>query len=543
MELSKSSRQNTSPIAERILPSVAPTDAIFRQLIDAVEDYAIFALDANGYILTWNLGAERVKGYKPEEVIGSHFSRFYAKEDTEKQHPDFELEQAKEKGKYEEEGWRVRKDGTKFWANVVITALRDENGKLRGFGKVTRDITRRREAETKLRESEERFRLMVEGVTDYAIFMLDPKGNVATWNKGAEHNKGYSEKEIIGQHFSKFYPEVDVKNGKPAQQLQEAIQSGRFEDEGWCVRKDGTKFWANMLITPVFDRNGVLIGFSKVTRNLTERKKSEDALRQAYAELEQRVEDRTKELSRAKTKAERAVKARDQFFSIASHELKTPLTSLKLQVQLRKRAVMRGDISKFAPQRLLELCEDDEKQVGRLIFLVDNMFDISRLTSGTFELVLENFELSEILQDVCKRMSPLLKNAGVDCIVSAPTKVHGAWDRNRLEQVMMNLLANVVKYAPGAPVEMTLTVDSQKATISVRDHGKGVPKLEQDRIFQAFERIKGKADVTSLGLGLFIVRQIIEAHHGCIRIESELNQGTNFIIELPLNMPTVIESN
>jgi PAS domain S-box-containing protein len=248
----------------------------FHLLVASVSEYAIFMLDPTGRIMTWNSGAQRIKGYTEQEILGQPFSLFYTPEDIERGKPARVLEVAARDGMYQEEGWRVRKDGSRFWANVLITALYDKTGELRGFGKVTRDMTDRRLAEEALRLSEERFRLLVEGVTDYAIFMLDPTGHILTWNTGAQLIKGYTADEIIGRHFSVFYPPEDVHNRKPEWELRIARQEGTYEEEGWRVRKDGSRFWANVLITALFDQHGELRGFGKVTRDMTERKQAEE---------------------------------------------------------------------------------------------------------------------------------------------------------------------------------------------------------------------------------------------------------------------------
>lgn len=258
---------------------------LYKLLVDTVRDYAIFALDPDGNVVTWNAGAERFKGYRAEEIIGEHFSVFYTDENRRAKKPQMELVEAEANGQMEDEGWRVRKDGTRFWANVVITALRSD-GELIGFAKVTRDLTERRAAEEEVRTSEERFRTLVEGIREYGIFMLDASGNVVSWNEGAECIKGYSAADIMGRHFSTFYPQADIDNGKPPYELEVAAQVGSFEDEGWRVRKDGTQFWANVIITAVRDSTGKLVGFSKVIRDLTERraveqKSLEDARRLA----------------------------------------------------------------------------------------------------------------------------------------------------------------------------------------------------------------------------------------------------------------------
>jgi PAS domain S-box-containing protein len=267
-----------------------PKDWMYRLLVESVRDYAIFALNPGGYVRTWNEGAARLKGYTRAEILGRHFSAFYPPEDVAAGKPNRLLETAARIGRVEDEGWRVRKDGSRFWANVVITALHDELGTLVGFAKVTRDLTERHRAEEALRASEERFRLLVESVKDYAIFMLDETGHIATWNAGAERIKGYRAGEIIGRHFSVFYPQDKIDEGFPQYELEVAAREGRFEDEGWRVRKDGSRFWANVVITALRDETGKLIGFAKVTRDLTQRRAGEEQARRLAAEEAARAE-------------------------------------------------------------------------------------------------------------------------------------------------------------------------------------------------------------------------------------------------------------
>jgi PAS domain S-box-containing protein len=272
----------------------------FAEVVAGVRDYAVFLLDPQGHVVTWNAGAERTKGYPASEIIGQHFSKFYPPEQISNGWPAHELEVAAQTGRFEDEGWRVRKDGSRFWASVVITAIRDPFGVLHGYLKITRDLTDRKQAEEKLRMSEERFRLIVEGVRDFAIFMLDPEGRVATWNAGAQQLKGYTAAEIIGQHFSRFYPQDAIDRGWPQQELRRAAEVGRFEDEGWRVRKDGTQFWANVVITALRDETGTLRGYAKVTRDLTERRQAEEAERQLIHEQAARkaAEDAAEEIER-----------------------------------------------------------------------------------------------------------------------------------------------------------------------------------------------------------------------------------------------------
>src|SRR4051794_28694860 len=254
-------------------------------LVNAIVDYAIFMLDTDGTVRSWNSGAERLKGYSAGEIIGRSFSEFYTPDDRASGLPQKALATARETGRFNSEGWRVRKDGSRFWALVVIDAVRDEQGRLIGFAKVTRDITERQQAHDELLESERRYRRLIDAVIDYAIFQLDPVGNVATWNPGARRIKGYAPDEIIGRHFSQFYTPEDLEAGVPKRALAEAAEHGRFEAEGWRVRKDGTRFWASVVIDRIVDEAGDIVGFAKVTRDLTERKRAQDELKHVQEQL------------------------------------------------------------------------------------------------------------------------------------------------------------------------------------------------------------------------------------------------------------------
>jgi PAS domain S-box-containing protein len=253
--------------------------------VSGVTDYAIYALSPEGIIRTWNAGAQRFKGYTQEEIVGQHFSAFYTPEDRKSGLPDRALRIARDEGKFEDEGWRVRKDGTCFWATVVIDAIRDPDGTLVGYAKITRDITDRKLAAERLHASEERFRLLVQGVTDYAIYMLSPDGHITNWNAGARRIKGFEEHEVVKTHFSRFYTPEDAANGLPMKALVTALRDGRSESEGWRVRKDGSKFWAHVVIDPIKDQAGELLGFAKVTRDITERRQAADDLQKATEAL------------------------------------------------------------------------------------------------------------------------------------------------------------------------------------------------------------------------------------------------------------------
>jgi PAS domain S-box-containing protein len=284
----------------------------FKLLVQSIVDYAIYMLDPNGFVTSWNAGAERIKGFQTEEIVGKHFSTFYTEEDRAAGMPKKVLDTARKEGKYVGEGWRVRKDGSRFWASVVVDRISDSKGKLIGFAKITRDMTEQREAQHALLEAERRFRILVQGVTDYAIFMLDPEGKVANWNAGARRIKGYTPEEIVGEHFSRFYTPEEREAGVPERAIGTARETGRYEAEGWRVRKDGTRFWASVVLDAIKDDNGKLVGFAKITRDMTDKR-----------EAQLRLEESREQLFRSQK-----MEALGQLTGGLAHDFKNLLTSL-----------------------------------------------------------------------------------------------------------------------------------------------------------------------------------------------------------------------
>lgn len=509
----------------------------FRLLVDSVRDYGIFILDPNGIIMSWNKGAERMKGYKAEEIIGKHFSIFYLSDDIQRNHPQFELEKAREEGRYEEEGWRLRKDGTRFWANIIINTLKDANGKHIGFAKVTRDLTERRAAEEKLRANEERTRKMFEGVKDYAMIMLKPDGTVSSWNEGARRIKGYEAAEVIGKYFSIFCPEQDIQMGKCEYELKEAAETGRFEDEGWRKRKDGTKFWAHVLITAIRDNAGELLGYTKVTRDVTDRKRADDLLKMAYTSLEKRVEERTRELMETNQKLQDAVQVRDEFLSIASHELRTPLTPLKMQIQSLLSTLRKKNYDALSDERIERMTDTCERAITRLSSLLENLLDVSRINLGKFALNYETVDLSEMGRIIIKRYENEISNSGSKITFISNSPAIGSFDQLRIEQVFVNLLMNAVKYGSKKPIDIEVKNVDSDIYLTFTDHGIGIPLSDHQRIFQRFERIDTHANIGGMGLGLFICQQIVEAHGGNISVTSIPFEGSTFTVKLPISRP------
>ncbi|MBC7713414.1 MAG: PAS domain-containing sensor histidine kinase [Rhizobacter sp.] len=377
--------------------------------------------------------------------------------------------------------------------------------------------------------------LLVDAVNDYAIFALDPDGYILSWNSGAHRLKGYTPAEVIGTHFSRFYTKADMDRNHPAYELEMALKNGSYEEEGWRVTKTGTQFWANVAITTLRDAAGVHRGFAKVTRDLTERKMAEDKLKEANLNLEEKVKERTAELAAAKEEAENAVAARDEFLSIASHELKTPLTSLKLQVQSRKRQLEKGNLKNFSAENFLKIVEQDDKQINRINRLVDDMLEITNIASGKLSLEVEHTDLGNLVKDVLFRFTTQFEVSQIKVTSDIAENVTGIWDRYRIEQVFTNLITNALKYGNKQPIEVTVKKDNNQASLIVRDHGIGIKSIDHERVFQQFERAVSASSISGLGLGLYICRKIIESHKGKIYVESELGQGSAFIVELPLN--------
>ena len=526
-------------------------DDLHRLLVDRVSDYAIFALDPSGYILTWNAGALRLKQYTPQEAIGKHFSMFYPPEDLADRKPERELEVAIATGQVEDEGWRIRKDGTRFWANVLITALRTDEGKLLGFAKVTRDLTERRAAEEEIRQSEQRLRLLIQSVKDYAIFMLDPDGIVSTWNAGAERIKGYSAEEIIGTHFSVFYPPEGVAARRPEHEIETALTVGQFEEEGWRVRKDGSRFWANVVLTPV--RSGSkLLGFAKVTRDLTERRAAHDreiaAARRLAAQdaartaAEQRAHElraladqlraQTAELERRSADAESANRAKSQFLAAMSHELRTPLNAIGGYAQL-----MQMEISGPVTPAQREQLERIQHSQAHLLGIINDILNFSRMEAGQVVYDIGPVDIESLIGLVVPMVAPQAHAARLRLTTGhCPRGVVARADRAKVEQILLNLLSNAVKFTKeGGEIEVACHAAGDRVLVSVRDTGVGIPADQLDKIFAPFVQV-GRSLASpkeGTGLGLAISRDLARAMGGDLAVDSAEGVGSTFTLTLP----------
>ena len=490
----------------------------YRLLIDSITDYAIYMLDPQGIVTSWNPGAERFKGYEAGEIIGKHFSVFYTEEDRQAGLPARALAIAREKKHFEGEGWRVRKDGTRFWVNVVIDPILDSSGALVGYAKITRDLTERKESEDQLRESEEQFRLLVQSVTDYAIYMLSPEGIITNWNAGAERIKGYTPQEIIGQHFSKFYSPEDVAAGLPQMGLQTARQVGRFEKEGWRYRKDGSKFWASVVIDPIRAPNGELIGYAKITRDMTERKQAQEQLERAREAMAQ----------------SQKMDAIGQLTGGVAHDFNNLLMAVLGSLELIRKRLPEDPKLKLLLNNAFEGARRGVSLTQRMLSfarrqeLLLTAVDVKALVSG----------MSHILE---RSLGPLM-TIETDIPEGLPSIKA---DVNQLETALLNLTVNARDAMPHGgtikisarlvatpPVMGTKALNGECVVLSVNDTGEGMDSDTLARAREPFFTTKGVGKGT--GLGLSMVHGMTEQLGGRLRIESLKGKGTSVELWIPL---------
>jgi len=505
-----------------IIDSNADEEGRYRLLVEAVTDYAIYMLDPTGVVISWNAGAERFKGYKSDEIIGQHFSRFYTEEDKLTDLPRRALNISATEGKFESEGWRVRRDGTRFWAHVVIDPIRNSRGVLTGFAKVTRDLTERKIAEEALRQSEEQFRRLVQGVTDYAIYMLTPEGVVASWNQGAQRIKGYLPAEIVGKHFSQFYTDEDRASGEPQRALEIARRDGRFEKEGWRVRKDGTKFWSHVVLDAIRDDDGEIIGFAKITRDITERRNAQQSLEQAREALfhSQKLD------------------AIGQLTGGVAHDFNNLLMAILGSLDLLRRRLPND------PQ-MLRLIDNAILGAQRGASLTQRMLAFARR---------QDIDAKPVdLADLVRGMSYFLERtlgSTIQIESRFPLSLGKATaDQNQLELALLNLTMNARDAMPdGGAIVISAREESvgaghetglapgQYICLAVTDRGEGMSEETLARATEPFFTTKGVGKGT--GLGLSMVHGMSEQMGGRLMLKSRKGEGTTAEIWLPAANPS-----
>jgi len=493
-------------------------DSRYRVLVDAITDYAIYMLDTGGYVSSWNSGANRFKGYTEDEILGEHFSRFYTPEEREARVPEKALATAAAVGRFEAEGWRVRKDGERFWAHVIIDAIRDPHGQLLGFAKITRDLSERKHAEEVLKSSQEHVRLLVQGVIDYAIYMLDPDGRVSSWNAGAERIKGYTPEEIIGEHFSRFYTDEDRQVDLPHTALETAAREGRFEKEGWRVRKDGTRFWANVIIDAIRAEDGSLIGFAKVTRDITEKREAQEALQLAQQELFQAQK----------------MEAVGQLTGGVAHDFNNLLMAILGSLEIARRRALAG-------QNVIDMIDNAIKGAQRGASLTQRLLAFSRKQ----ELKLEAVDVP----DLVRGMAELLQRSigpTLDISLNFPLSLPRVQsDPDQLASALLNLAVNARDaMTDGGMITIAARRCSVKSgeipdlaagdyiCLSVTDEGEGMDADTLEKAMTPFFTTKGIGKGT--GLGLPMVQGLMAQSGGKLRLRSTVGVGTTTEMWLPV---------
>ena len=495
----------------------ADRDGRYRLLVESIVDYAIYMLDLNGNVASWNRGAHRFKGYTDEEIIGQHFSRFYTADDQATNLPARALHIAATEGRFEQEGWRVRKDGSLMWAHVLIDPIRSEDGQLVGYAKVTRDLSERKATQEALNQSEQRFRLLVQGVQDYAIYMLDPQGRIASWNRGAQRFKGYTDEEIIGEHFSRFYTEEDQATGLPARALQTAAREGRFEAEGWRVRKDGTRFWAHVVIDPIRGEHGELVGFAKITRDVTERQAAQKVL----------------EETRARFIQSQKMEAIGQLTGGVAHDFNNLLAVVLGNLHLARKRLP-------ADRKLLQLIENSIQAAERGANLTKRMLAFARR---------QDLETCPVdVPNLVRGMAELLQrsiSSNIPVSTQFPLQLPLAYvDANQLELALLNLTVNARDAMPEGGSITIAAREAQLASdqvpglrpgsyicLSVIDTGEGMDAETLAKAAEPFFTTKGVGKGT--GLGLSMVHGFAEQSGGRLILKSVTGQGTTAELWLP----------
>ncbi|MFZ6641818.1 PAS domain S-box protein [Undibacterium sp. TC4M20W] len=491
----------------------------FQLLVDAITDYAIYMLDIDGRVVSWNAGAQRFKGYNSEEIIGKHFSQFHTPEDQAAGLPARSLQIAETEGRYETEGWRVRKDGSYFWATVIIDAIR-ENGRLLGFAKITRDITDRRKAEEALRQSEQQFSLLVQGVTDYAIYMLDKDGYVSNWNSGAQHIKGYRQEEVIGTHFSRFYTQEDQHSGVPQRALLTARTEGRFEQEGWRVRKDGSKFRAHVVIDPIYNAFNEFVGYAKVTKDITEKyeaaialKKTELALQ--HAQKMETIGKLTGGIAHDFNNLLQIISGNLQLLSaeIAGNQHAEKRVTNAL-AGVRRGAKLASYLLSFGRRQALD---PKVVNIGRFVIDMEDMLQRSLGETIEVETILAD-NLWNTFVDVAQ-----VENALLNLAVNA---------RDAMESVGKLTIeaGNVVLDESYARTHVEVNA-GEYVMLAVSDVGSGMPPEVLSQAFEPFFSTKPEGKGT--GLGLSMVYGFVKQSGGHINIYSEPGYGTTVKLYLP----------
>lgn len=480
-------------------------------MFDEIEDYAIILLDENGFVQNWNKGAEKIKGYKAAEIVGKNFEVFYTLPDKLNRLPAKLIKHATEHEKVTNEGWRVKKDGTRFWGSVLINAIHDDDGSVIGFTKIIRDMTMLKVSKDSLHQSEDRYSKMISEVSDYAIILLDINGNIENWNKGAQQIKGYRPEEIIGRNFRVFYSTEDQVKQVPENLIDIASRDGRSQSEGWRIRKDGTRFWGLITITALHDSLGDTIGFSKVTRDLTDKLIAEQAQLEYIAELDRK----NKEL--------------EQFTYIASHDLQEPLRTIS-----SFNALFKETYGSQLDETGLMFIDVVDQAAQRMTSLIHGLLDYSRI--GHKKDIVD-IDCNQIIADIENDFGKLIEETSARLIYTDLPIIRGY--QMEIVQLFQNIISNAIKYRSDEripEIRLSCDEDEEKWTFRVQDNGIGMDPKYIHKIFLIFQRLHNRDIYQGNGIGLANCKKIMELHKGNIWVESVLGEGSQFYFTISKNL-------
>ena len=503
-------------------PVLAQQSVDPRELLDLAFDAIFVRTFADRRIIYWNRAAEAIYGFTEREALGRIPSELLG---SEYPIPLVEIERTlAETGRWEGVIIHYHRDGHQVVVNGRWALKRDKREQPEAILEINSDVTAEYQARQRLGVSEERFKLLVEAVQDYAIFMLDPAGYILSWNAGAQRIKGYTADEAIGQHFSIFYPPEEIAADKPGKELVTARSVGRLEDEGWRLRKDGSRFWANVVITALYDSEGKLRGFAKVTRDLTERKRIQDEI----VELRTREAAQLAEQARKATELERA---KSRLLNLASHELRGPL------------AVLRGYVSMIAdgtikPDQIEAVIPILVAKATQMNSLVQQMLESARLEDSRMQLVTRPVDLRSVVARALEEWTPLVPAGQAIEVFLAETPVRTEIDAGRVQTIVANLLDNAIKYSLGqGPIVVSVDSADSRARVRVRDSGPGISAEHMERLFGRFERIVTEQNqhIAGTGLGLHLARELARLHDGDLTAVSSPGKGSEFTLTLPLS--------
>jgi PAS domain S-box-containing protein len=510
----------------------------YKILVENIKDHAIFMLDIDGHITSWNKGAEKIKGYKEQEVIGKHFSIFYTKEDIEKKIPEKNLQNAKKLGQFEDEGWRVRKNGSLFWASVTFTVLRDKKGNATGFGKLTRDISRRRQNEDEIKrlnsQLENQLQQSQTEVLDYKhaldessiVAITDQKGIITHVNDNFCKISKYSKEELLGQDHriinSKHHPKEFIRN------LWVTIANGKiWRGELKNRAKDGTYYWVDTTIVPFVNDKGKPYQYLAIRSDITQRKLAEEQITRINQNLEKKIKERTLELTDALEREKEVSDMKSRFVSMASHEFRTPLSAI-----LSSTSLIDHYKDPEQSEKRHKHIERIRSSVRNLTDILDDFLSLDKLEQNKVEINNTHFDLHKLLEDVIEETSGMMKkkNQRVNLLYDGPGEI--IQDKKIIRNILLNLLSNAIKYSPDdGEIMIRTAAKNNKVSVSIEDKGIGIPAEAQKELFSKFFRARNATNIQGTGLGLNIVKRYMELLDGSICFISEENKGSTFTIE------------